>query len=38
MDCVWLAPLVAEHRLDEDEADEVAHQLAYDLAKQAYKL
>ncbi len=38
MDCVWLAQLVAEHRLDEDEAHEVAHQLAYDLAKAAYKL
>jgi glucuronate isomerase len=26
------------HRLDEDEAHEVAHDLAYGLAKRAYKL
>ncbi|HWU49230.1 MAG TPA: glucuronate isomerase [Asticcacaulis sp.] len=38
MDCVWLAQLVAEHRLPEDEAHEVARALAYDLAKSAYKL
>ena len=38
MDCAWLAQLVAEHRLEEDEAFEVAHALAYDLAKKAYKL
>jgi glucuronate isomerase len=38
MDCVWLAQLVAEHRLREDEAQEVARALAYDLAKAAYKL
>jgi glucuronate isomerase len=38
MDCVWLAQLVAEHRLPEDEAHEVVHALAYDLAKAAYKL
>ncbi len=38
MDCGWLAQLVAEHRLEEDEAFEVAHALAYDLAKKAYKL
>ncbi len=38
MDCAWLAQLVAEHRLDEDEAVEVARALAYDLAKTAYKL
>ncbi|MFN3672882.1 MAG: glucuronate isomerase [Bosea sp. (in: a-proteobacteria)] len=37
-DCAYLAKLVAEHRLDEDEAAEVAHDLAYRLAKQAYKL
>jgi glucuronate isomerase len=29
---------VAEHRLDEDEAFELAHQLTYDLAKKAYRL
>ena len=38
MDCTFLAGLVAEHRLDEDEAHAVARALAYDLAKQAYKL
>jgi glucuronate isomerase len=29
---------VAEHRLDEDEAHELAADLAYNLAKAAYKL
>lgn len=38
MDCTWLAQLVAEHRLVEDEAFELAHDLAYKLAKRAYKL
>ena len=38
MDCGWLAQLVAEHRLEEDEAFELARALAYDLPKQAYKL
>ncbi|MCH8617385.1 glucuronate isomerase [Sphingomonas sp. SM33] len=38
MDCGFLARMVAEHRLDEDEAYEVAHQLAYDLVKAAFKL
>ncbi len=38
MDCAWLAQLVAEHRLEEDEAFEVARALAYDLVKAAYKL
>ena len=38
VDCAFLARLVAEHRLDEDEAPEVAHDLAYRLAKAAYKL
>jgi glucuronate isomerase len=38
MDCAFLARLVAEHRLEEDEAHEVAHALAYDLVKAAYKL
>jgi glucuronate isomerase len=37
-DCAFLARLVAEHRLDEDEAQELAHDLAYRLAKDAYKL
>jgi glucuronate isomerase len=38
IDCGFLAELVAEHWLDEDEAEEVAHDLAYRLAKEAYKL
>lgn len=38
MDCAWLAQLVAEHRLDENDATELAHDLAYNLAKKAYKL
>jgi len=38
MDCAFLARLVAEHRLEEDEAREVAVDLAYRLAKKAYKL
>jgi glucuronate isomerase len=37
-DCAFLARLVAEHRLEEDEALEVAHDLAYRLVKAAYKL
>lgn len=38
MDCAWLARLVAEHRLDGDEAFELAHDLAYGLVRKAYKL
>ncbi len=38
MDCAYLAKLVTEHRLDEDEACEVAHDLAYNLVRRAYKL
>ncbi|HEY7888929.1 MAG TPA: glucuronate isomerase [Steroidobacteraceae bacterium] len=38
IDCAFLARLVAEHRLPEDEAVEVARDLAYNLPKQAYKL
>jgi glucuronate isomerase len=38
IDCAFLARLVAEHRLPEDEALEVARALAYDLPKRAYKL
>lgn len=37
-DCAFLARLVAEHRLSEDEACETAHDLAYRLAKEAYRL
>jgi len=38
VDCAFLARLVAEHRLREDEAYEVAHDLTYGLAKKAYRL
>jgi glucuronate isomerase len=38
MDCAFLAKLVADHRLEEDEALEVAHDLAYRLVKKAYRL
>ena len=38
MDCSFLAKLVAEHRLEEDEAFEVARDLAYRLVKKAYRL
>jgi glucuronate isomerase len=38
VDCVFLAKLVTEHRLEEDEAFEVAYELTYGLAKKAYKL
>ena len=38
MDCAHLAQLVAEHRLEEDEAHDLAHELAYGLVKRAYKL
>jgi glucuronate isomerase len=38
VDCAFLARLVAEHRLDEDEAFDVAYELAYGLAKKAYRL
>jgi glucuronate isomerase len=38
IDCGFLARLVAEHRLHEDEALELAHDLAYRLAKKAYRL
>jgi len=38
MDCAFLARLVAEHRLEEDEAHEVARALTYDLVKAAYQL
>jgi glucuronate isomerase len=37
-DCAFLARLVAEHQLEEDEALEVAYDLAYRLVKRAYRL
>ena len=38
VDCSFLARLVAEHRMEEDEAADLAVDLAYRLAKNAYKL
>jgi len=38
IDCAYLAKLVTEHRLEEDEAFDVAHDLAYGLVKKAYRL
>ncbi len=38
VDCAFLAKLVAEHRMDEDEAAELVVDLAYNLPKKAYKL
>jgi glucuronate isomerase len=38
VDCAFLARLVAEHRLDEEEAEAIAHDLAYRLPREAYRL
>ena len=38
MDCRFLATLVVEHKIGEDEAFELAPELAYGLAKRAYRL
>ena len=38
VDCAFLARLVAEHRLHIEEAHELARELAYALAKRAYRL
>ncbi len=38
VDCAYLAQQVAQHVLDEDEAAELARDLAYGLAKKAYNL
>ncbi len=38
VDCAFLARLVADHRLELDEAHELAVELAYGLAKRAYRL
>ncbi len=38
VDSAFLARMVAEHRLDEDEAAEIVVDLAYNLPKRAYKL
>lgn len=37
VDCGFLARFVTEHRLDLDEAHELAHLLAYDQARQVYR-
>jgi glucuronate isomerase len=38
IDCAFLAKLVAEHRLSETAAADVAYELAYGLVKKAYRL
>jgi glucuronate isomerase len=38
IDCGFLAELVVTHRLDEDEAHDLARELAHDLAAAAYRL
>ena len=38
VDCSFLAGLVAEHRLDETEAADLAHELTYGLVRRAYRL
>ncbi|WP_044934039.1 glucuronate isomerase [Pseudacidobacterium ailaaui] len=38
MDCAFLARLVAEHRLDEDEAFDLAQDLTVNLVRKAYRL
>lgn len=38
VDCAYLAELVVTYRLDEDEAEQVARDLAYGLPKAAYRL
>ena len=38
IDCGYLADLVASHRLEEDEAAEIASGLAYGFAKAAYRV
>ena len=38
IDCAYLARLVVEHRLDEDEAFEVVRDLTYNLVREAYRL
>src|SRR5262249_60111985 len=38
VDCAFLARLVAEHRLDESDAAQIAGELAYRLPKRAYNL
>jgi glucuronate isomerase len=38
MDCVFLAELVSDHRISEQQAEKIAYDLTYGLVKKAYKL
>ena len=38
IDCAYLATLVSEHRIGEEEAARIARDLAYGLVKKAYRL
>jgi glucuronate isomerase len=38
IDCAYLAGLVAEHRMDEEQAAAIAVKLAYEIPKRAYRL
>lgn len=38
VDCAWLSRLVCDGRIEEDEAFEMAHDLSYRLAKEAYRI
>ena len=38
IDCAFLARLVAEHRIEEDEASELAFELTSGLVRKAYRL
>ena len=38
IDCAFLARLVAEHRIDEDEAFDLAQELTCNLVRKAYRL
>ena len=38
VDCAFLARLVVEHRIGEEEAEEIAVDLAYNLVKKAYRI
>jgi glucuronate isomerase len=38
IDCTYLAELVAEHRMDEEQAAAIAVKLAYEIPKRAYRL
>ena len=38
VDCAFLAKWVADHRIGEEEAARIAHDLSYGLVKKAYRL